>query len=491
MLKSLLTATVAATAAAISCDLCELAVVGVVAEAGNSTKAAEVVQYLQQHVCGDLPTNGTLQKICDGLTEVVDLVPWLVKEMDTVAWPIPNAFCSVFVDACKQPCCTDPVIPEQVHLSLTGDMTEQAVTWVTLTNATGNGVVRWGTSATNLQYSAPASTRTYTKGGWVGVVHEGTMTGLSPNTQYYYVVGGGNAFSDIRTFTTFSNDIGTAARPLRILQVGDMGYSSVSNNTRNNMARLVEAGEVDLVLHTGDISYADAYMPHWDIFMREMEPVTSAVPYMTIAGNHEIWFNFTAYKTRFSMPGDAQSLQYSFNVGPVHITMMNTESPVDTPDIDNTEISWLKQDLAAANGNRAQQPWIIAAGHRPFYCTGNHRDCGSFADILRFQAENVLAKAQVDLVISSHVHSYERTWPVYAGIPFGNNYENPKVPVYVVNGAAGNREGNDTPSGDKSWSAAHSPSIGYAIITVIGDSLQYSFYDSATAALIDTFTITK
>jgi hypothetical protein len=33
--------------------------------------------------------------------------------------------------------------------------------------------------------------------------------------------------------------------------------------------------------------------------MRKIEPIASSVPYMVVAGNHEIWFNFSAYKTRF------------------------------------------------------------------------------------------------------------------------------------------------------------------------------------------------
>ena len=36
-------------------------------------------------------------------------------------------------------------------------------------------------------------------------------------------------------------------------------------------------------------------MSHWDVFMRKIEPIASRVPYMVSPGNHEVWFNFTAY----------------------------------------------------------------------------------------------------------------------------------------------------------------------------------------------------
>ena len=41
-----------------------------------------------------------------------------------------------------------------------------------------------------------------------------------------------------------------------------------------------------LVMHIGDISYADGEQHHWDLFMRKIEPIASAVPYMTCRGNH-------------------------------------------------------------------------------------------------------------------------------------------------------------------------------------------------------------
>ena len=51
----------------------------------------------------------------------------------------------------------------------------------------------------------------------------------------------------------------------------------------------------------------------------------------------------------------------------------------------------------------------------------------------------------MDLVIQAHLHDYERSLPVLHGVPTSSNYTRPPSPVYVVNGAAGNRERNDHP----------------------------------------------
>lgn len=38
-----------------------------------------------------------------------------------------------------------------------------------------------------------------------------------------------------------------------------------------------------------------------------------------------IYRNFTHYKNRFSMPGNSDSMMYSFNLGPAHFISFNTE----------------------------------------------------------------------------------------------------------------------------------------------------------------------
>lgn len=39
----------------------------------------------------------------------------------------------------------------------------------------------------------------------------------------------------------------------------------------------------------------------------------------------EFFSNFSNYKARFNMPGDTESLFYSFNMGPVHFISFTTE----------------------------------------------------------------------------------------------------------------------------------------------------------------------
>lgn len=266
--------------------------------------------------------------------------------------------------------------------------------------------------------------------------------------------------------------------------------------------------------HIGDISYADGYMRHWDVFMRKIQPIATQVPYMVTSGNHEFWFNFTAYKNRWSaMPlatlhghnVDNKASFYSLNIGPMHLTMIDTETPFLIADISPIQQEWIQQDLATANRNRTQQPWLVVAGHRPFYCTnggfsGSNKDCKLMADILKSKAEDIIYDNEVDLVITAHMHGYERTYPVYKNSLVGTSYHQANAPIYVVQGAGGSRQGYYRPVGDAPWSvpnAVHS-TFGYAVMEITGKDpttglarFNYKFIRSEDDAILDEFEVTK
>ena len=69
-------------------------------------------------------------------------------------------------------------------------------------------------------------------------------------------------------------------------------------------------------------------------------------------------------------------------------------------------------------------------------------------------------KNKVDLVLAGHTHSYERSFPVYesqvdrGSSTDGNNFFQPKYPIYVTSESVGNRE-ELAPFSDKQpdWSA--------------------------------------
>ncbi|KAG5450963.1 Acid phosphatase type 7 [Clonorchis sinensis] len=409
--------------------------------------------------------------------------------------------------------------PEQVHLAL-GDRADIiVVTWVTLlpTNAS---IVLYGTSEL-LSQTASGSRSTYVDGGTERRVlynHRVTLTDLLHGHRYYYKCGDGSSWSKTFTFRALPDHPFWSPR---LAIFGDMGIT-------NNLAlpelvrEIKEEDNLDVIIHNGDFAYdMDTNNSRFgDIFMKQIEPIASAVPYMTTVGNHEQAYNFSNYRARFSMPGgDGESQYYSFNIGPAHVISFSSEfyyylsygwrQPI-------RQYDWLERDLKDANKpeNRQLRPWIIALGHRPMYCSNNDdaMHCDNINNIVRtgfpygkngssgysLGLEDLFYQYGVDIIIGAHEHSYERFWPVYNrkvcnGTP-ENPYLSPPAPVHIVTGSAGCSEGMDPFNpGGQPWSAFRSDDYGFTRMHIHNKTHlsveQISVQQGPNGVVIDSFTI--
>lgn len=456
----------------------------------NETEVAQILSDLKRQ-CKTLDTL-TKKKFCDAAVEVlVKLPPGIFKGIESLAWPVSLGLCATG-GSCSVNCCPAHAPPEQIHLSLSSeDRSVMGVSWVTLEGA--DSVVRYGTSPDALQQVQEGSVLTYTHAGWIGVIHRAVMTELQPGTKYFYQVGSAkdDRWSDVHSFSTYA-----PGKEVRFAVVADMAYDSFSDSTVSSLTRLAEQGLIDAVIHSGDISYADGYMPHFDDFLNKVQPIASRVPYMTTPGNHEFGYNFSAYKSRFFMPGVGAlggygadgGMIYSWDYGSIHFAAMNSESPIDTAMFPAEEYAWFEDDLRA----HASATWRVAHFHRPLYCA---RDASCGQVLLGAGLEELLRDTQVHLALVGHDHTYERTRPMYKGASVtGEGYGGP---AYLMQGASGNREGNhgDYPplSELPEWVASVHNDIGYGILTLsaAGDELSWSFFDSETSTALDTVVYTK
>eukprot|EP01139_Manchomonas_bermudensis_P005261 Amastigsp_a174867_84.p1 type:complete len:515 gc:universal Amastigsp_a174867_84:1679-135(-) len=483
------------------CPECQILAADALSSLGTNATDAEIGAALAK-LCALLP--GSLKTDCAGDIETVLVALNSSDESIVVKYP-PRGICAM-LSICTLDCCAVPYTPEQVHLALTQDPTQMRVTWVTL-EQTPNPMVLWGSAPGDYVANATGSSATYAKGGWLGWVHTAVMTGLAPNTRYYYRVGDPTigAFWDSPNWSlvpelNFVTGPGTesAQYPLSVAVIGDLGATDASDRTLARINALVMANGIDLVMHSGDIAYSDGYETLFDAFGRKLELVAAYVPYMTAPGNHEGFWAFEGYLTRFPMPWEGVSpspLFYAVSYGRVRVVAICTEGPDGLLALDlvpgGVQHQWLAAELAASSSS-PDIDWIVAYMHRPLYCSSSADICGKQGGDFRAAIEGLLHTYHVDLVITAHRHNYERMYQIWNNTLVSSSYANPTAPVYVVNGVGGSKEGLDgfsTPTPD--WSAVRLSEYGYALMTFNASALEWAYYSAASNELLDSFTITK
>lgn len=405
-------------------------------------------------------------------------------------YPIP-VVCGL-AGQCELPCCNRSNNPEQLYITFGEVPLSMRATWITYNASTS--MAQWGTSPDSLDwFNSDGSVTSYTRGGWRGVVQHVTMKNLHPRTRYYYRVGDGALWSNVSSFVMPDLD----SYPLRVAMVADLGVGKNGAPTVRNLMKLVDRQEVDWVMLGGDNGYSDGNDELDDVFGREMSPLISRVPYVTIPGNHELFANFTVYRHRFPMahrpaPG---VMYWAFDSAGVRFIGLDGEAPQNIPKMDNEQLDWLKMELqtSAARKQTGKLHWIMVTIHRPLYCTSQIKDCSVFAAYLRERLEDLFYNYGVDLVFQAHTHNYERSTPLYRGAvqPAG------KAPVYIVNGFAGSREGDTDNFSEPGppWrvtavtGSTQDLKFGFAVMIVNATTLHYRMItDNST--VIDDFVMT-
>lgn len=389
-----------------------------------------------------------------------------------------------------QLCTCAPYQPEQIHLSYGDTAQDIYVTWSTFQDTDsiaeygiGGLILRAaGTSKIHISIGVTDNRTQY--------IHRVKLPNLTPGCKYLYHCGSDQGWSEEFWFTTPPND--TNWSPV-LLVYGDLG--SENGRSLPFLQEEAQSGKYDAVLHIGDFAYdmiTDTGRVG-DDFMNMIEPIAAYLPYMTCPGNHEEAYNFSEYRDRFTMPGDTESLWYSFNLGPVHFISVSTEVYYFLDyglKLLVNQYAWLEQDLkeAARPENRAVRPWIIIYGHRPMYCSNaNSDDCTNHETWTRvgvpflhwFGMENLLKDYGVDLAIWAHEHSYERLWPIYDYEVINGSseepYRNPRAPVHITTGSAGCKEQHDWFGYEQpAWSAYRSVEYGYMRLQIHNNTHLYA-----------------
>ena len=308
-----------------------------------------------------------------------------------------------------------PPAVEQVRLSWVGDSaTTMTVRWRGVSQDGRARARAVGSSAWN-EVQATA----LPIGSSTGHDLEVTFTGLQPGTEHEYQVADGGVWSDLYQFHTTSG----LGAPVTVAFVADTGIPGRLDGLAAGTAEVLQAiDELDptLVLGGGDYAYFDSdsrfatQSDAMDAWLRSVESVTTDRPFMPTYGNHEVLLQeqVDAWVARFATPeGDAGRTSYSFDVDGVHFVALLAFEGVLSP----ATMSWLAADLDAARnrGVRAIIPYM----HRNVYGNGTVHDP---SPSLGRQLAALFEWYDIDVVLTAHDQSFERTFPLAKGDPTTN-----------------------------------------------------------------------
>ena len=319
--------------------------------------------------------------------------------------------------------------------------------------------IRWRTLvATNSRVevgTSPGTLSTQFDDASLTTEHEIRVSGLSPNTTYYYAIGSQSERAvggDGDHFFVTSPPPGSS-RASRIWVLGDSGTAN-SNSTavRDAYYSFTGVTHTDFVMMLGDNAYNDGTDEEYQAAVFDMYPtmLRKSVVWSTL-GNHDGHTADSASETGpyydlFTLPEAAQAgglasgteAYYSFDYGNIHFVCLNSYDVDRSPG--GPMLTWLENDLLATNAT-----WVVAFWHHPAYSKGSHdSDTDGRMTDMREDALPILEDYGVDLVLAGHSHAYERSMLIDGHYGLSTSF----APSHVVDG------GDGDPSGDGAYQKA-------------------------------------
>ena len=240
----------------------------------------------------------------------------------------------------------------------------------------------YGSNAKTLIISATtASPVTY--------VHKVKLTGLSPDTKYYYEARQGTSVSQGASFHS-------SVPPGTNFRFTWMADFRTGVEVHDSIAALMLAANSLVSFYGGDLCYNPGY-ESWkkEFFRKNQLDLISRVPFFNTPGNHEGWSENAKAFTRNPESASNSQDYYSFDIGDLHVLSINYLVPCDE---DSPQYNFAKTDLAETT-----KRWKIVICHAPAYAAGGHEGNKNIQVLTR----NIFEPNHVDLFIAGHTHFYQ------------------------------------------------------------------------------------
>ena len=286
---------------------------------------------------------------------------------------------------------------------------------------------------------------------------EALLTGLDPDTTYYYSVGGAGEGTSERSFHTSPADGAVPSDGnTRIWIVGDSGVGGAgkteSYDVRDGYLSFAQdnGGEqADLFLMLGDNAYNEGTdLQHQLAIFDVYTSILAQTPVWPTIGNHEMgtfgvsvdsdpnsfavlqdpdehggpdpapdspipYLNIFTLPTAGEVGGLASGTEqyYSFNYANVHVVSLDSQLTARDESSRAAMQQWLEDDLMSNTAD-----WTVVIFHHPPYTKGSHDSDKTIGEIdqpifdMREEFTPVFESYGVDLVYGGHSHIYERSY---------------------------------------------------------------------------------
>jgi len=267
-------------------------------------------------------------------------------------------------------------------------------------------LVQWCTAepqSTHLEWGeTPACSQVVHQEG-LKTNHLVNLTGLQPQTQYFYRVITGSDTTECIDFHTAKP---TSTSTVDFFVIGDSSpYAGFgSSPEQRQIVEQIQKVHYDFGLHAGDINQ-NRGQEYELVYYQPYKDILKHTPIFTCIGNHDNSIDYAqTYLASFNLPHnnpDSTERYYSFNYGQVHCISLDTnlDYAPGTP-----MYEWLGQDLGSAM--RKETRWTFVVFHQPPWREGWEGYPGEIN--VRTHLVPLFETYGVDMVFNGHTHDYER-----------------------------------------------------------------------------------
>ena len=303
----------------------------------------------------------------------------------------------------------EPEIPYMAPYLQTPTPNSVYVSWHSAT--TTESLVQYGASP-DLDQSTTGDCHQFDGSTWWHTVQ---LTGLLPETEYYYRCVTGTDSSRTHIFRTQPPDSGFAGH-IRFLVYGDTrtdftAHRMVIDAMKEKITELYGDdihNHINLLFNVGDIVSSGPVLSQYiDEHFNPILPLSGDLPYMISIGNHEAeaahFYNYMKYEDWGGPEGERY---YSFRIGPVLFIALNSNTQ------GTTQLDWLEQQVAAAETDQ-EITMVFAFLHHP-----GHSEVwpdGNTAWVQDQVLPLLVQYSKVEHLTYGHSHNYER-----GALPEGN-----------------------------------------------------------------------